>query len=188
LIERICDKLKLVGHAAQTSLPSPLSNPTMSVSNNRVDGCGYDTAGNVTTDLDGKTFGYDAENKMTTFNGGSTSGVSSNGASYFYDGDGRRVKKIVSGVTTSSVYNAGGQMLAEYSDSPGAGPGGGAGGTSYVTSDTLGTPRVIIDSNGNVKSRHDYQPFGEEIGWTGGRSSNQGYNINDGESSIPAGS
>jgi RHS repeat-associated protein len=42
------------------------------------------------------------------------------------------------------------------------------GGTSYLTSDTLGTPRVITgtevnDENGGVKARHDYLPFGEEL-------------------------
>jgi RHS repeat-associated protein len=54
------------------------------------------------------------------------------------------------------------------------------GGTSYLTMDTLGTPRIISgtnlnDSTGGVKARHDYLPFGEEIGLSGGRTEAQGY-------------
>lgn len=49
-------------------------------------------------------------------------------------------------------------------------------GTQYSTTDMLGSPRVITDSSGNVISRHDYMPFGEEIfAGTGGRTSGQGF-------------
>jgi RHS repeat-associated protein len=49
-------------------------------------------------------------------------------------------------------------------------------GTRYSTSDHLGTPRVVTGSTGAVLSRHDYQPFGEEIfAGTGGRTTTQGY-------------
>jgi RHS repeat-associated protein len=52
-----------------------------------------------------------------------------------------------------------GQMVAEYgSPAP-----QGSGGISYLTADSLGTPRVITDSTGAVKARHDYLPLGEEI-------------------------
>ncbi len=33
----------------------------------------------------------------------------------------------------------------------------------YVTPDHLGTPRLISSSSGSVFSRHDYQPYGEEL-------------------------
>ncbi len=50
-----------------------------------------------------------------------------------------------------------------------------------MTSDTLGTPRVITDASGVVKSRHDYLVFGEEIGGgVGGRTTGQGYSQLDG--------
>jgi RHS repeat-associated protein len=89
------------------------------------------------------------------------------------------VKKIVGGpatVTTVFVYDIAGQMIAEYSDQQPTG-----GGTSYLTADHLGTPRVITRANGSVSGRHDYQPFGEEIPASyGGRISVAGYPPNDG--------
>jgi RHS repeat-associated protein len=69
-----------------------------------------------------------------------------------------------------------GQLIAEYSTVASSG----AGGTSYLTADHLGSTRVVTDSGGNVKARHDYLPFGEEIPATiGGRSSIPGYTAND---------
>ncbi|RMG03211.1 MAG: hypothetical protein D6735_09000 [Acidobacteria bacterium] len=35
---------------------------------------------------------------------------------------------------------------------------------AYLTNDHLGSPRINTDANGNVTARHDYHPFGEEIG------------------------
>jgi RHS repeat-associated protein len=43
----------------------------------------------------------------------------------------------------------------------------------------LGTPRLITDGSGSVKARHDYLPFGEEIGLTGGRTNQQRYVVDD---------
>jgi RHS repeat-associated protein len=130
----------------------------------------YDNAGNLTREFNGHTFSYDGENKQITYDGGATTG---GGASYSYDGDGKRVKKItgLSMETTIFVYDAAGQMVAEYSSASQQG----SGGTSYLTSDNLGTPRVITDSIGAVNARHDYMPFGEEIGLLGGRTTGQGY-------------
>jgi hypothetical protein len=117
-------------------------------------------------------FAYDAENKLTTYDGGATT---SGGAIYLYDGNGRRVKKVVGGATivaTVFVYNVAGQLAAEYSNATPSGTGG----TSYPTSDTLGSPRVITGVNQEVKARHDYLPFGEELlAGTGGRTTGQGY-------------
>ncbi|HKQ05734.1 MAG TPA: RHS repeat-associated core domain-containing protein, partial [Blastocatellia bacterium] len=92
---------------------------------------------------------------------------------YFYDGGQHRVKAVVNGVTTLYVYDAAGKLLAEY----GTGSAGGSG-TSYVTTDALGTPRIITgtDAANPVKGRHDYLPFGEEIqAGVGGRTAGQGY-------------
>ena len=79
---------------------------------------------------------------------------------YFYDGDGKRVKKYVpsTGETTVFVYNAGGQLVAEYSTQISQQPQ-----VSYLTTDHLESPRINTDANGTVTARHDYQPFGEEI-------------------------
>jgi RHS repeat-associated protein len=108
-------------------------------------------------------------NLQIKYNGGSSQ---SNGADYFYDGSGKRVKKIVGTTQTIFVYNAGGQLVAEYQTN--YQPSNVR--TSYLAADTLGSPCITTDSAGVVKSRHDYYAFGEEItaGITG-RSSTQKY-------------
>jgi RHS repeat-associated protein len=129
-------------------------------------------AGNVTKDASGKRFIYDAENKQTSFG---TGGSNSNGGQYFYDGDGQRVKKIVGAETTVFIYNASGQMVEEYStETPPQNPT-----ISYLTTDTLGTPRINTDSTGQIIARHDYLPFGEEIMALGGRTSDYKYSQPD---------
>lgn len=127
----------------------------------------YDEAGNLTRDFQGHTFSYDAEGKQLNYDFGAATS-----ASYAYDGDGRRVKKIVGNVATIYIYDIKGQLVAEYAPTS---PQGNIQ-TSYLTSDSLGTPRVITDSSGTVKARHDYLPFGEEIGaGIGARTPAQGY-------------
>jgi len=74
------------------------------------------------------------------------------------------------------VYNAGGQLIAEYTTGQPQ-----SGGTSYLTTDTLGSTRLVTDGAGVVKARHDYLPFGEELGaGIGGRTTAQGYSQTDG--------
>jgi hypothetical protein len=47
---------------------------------------------------------------------------------------------------------------------------------SYLTTDHLGSTRVVTDGSAVVKARHDYLPFGEEIETSvGGRSGVTGY-------------
>ncbi|HSE23973.1 MAG TPA: hypothetical protein VLB68_20045, partial [Pyrinomonadaceae bacterium] len=140
-------------------------NPEISGTNNRISGAGYryDSAGNLECDPSHPCganapfpayYSYDADNRLTTAGGGAGSG----GATYIYDGEGKRVKKLAGTVTTVFVYNISGQLLAEYSDSTPAPPGG----TSYFTTDNLGSNRAIMTSDGAI-SRHDFQPFGEAI-------------------------
>jgi RHS repeat-associated protein len=53
----------------------------------------------------------------------------------------------------------------------------------WVVSDHLGTPRMTADLSGNLAGirRHDYLPFGEEIGaGVGGRTTGQDYSQSDG--------
>jgi RHS repeat-associated protein len=46
---------------------------------------------------------------------------------------------------------------------------------------TSGTPRVVTNSSAGVVSRHDYKPFGEEIGsGIGSRTTAMGYSVADG--------
>ncbi|HLG13898.1 MAG TPA: RHS repeat-associated core domain-containing protein, partial [Blastocatellia bacterium] len=159
-------------------LPAP-SAPPVNPANNRFTTFGYDAAGNVTTDGNGNTFTYNGENKQVSFTPAGGVGQS---AVYSYDGDGHRVKKVVavgaSAVTTIFVYNAAGQMLAEYTTPEQ--PVQGGGGVSYLTVDHLGSTRVVTNSAGGVKSRYDYLPFGQELSDSvSGRTTAMGYNAAD---------
>ena len=125
--------------------------------NNRLTmaGTGYDAAGNQTS-FDGMTLTYDAEGRNTTaVSGGVT-------LTFSYDGEGRRVKKSMSGVggvTTYYVYNALGQLAAEYDNNPTP-----ATGTSYLFTDMLGSVRTITNAGGTVTECYDYLPFGRILG------------------------
>ena len=149
-------------------------NPTISQSTNRIgagQNYGYDNGGNLTSDPATNANGivYDAENRQTQY---TKSQQATN--YYYYDGDGHRVKKIDSSGTTVFMYNAGGQLIAEYASGTPSG-----GGTSYLTSDHLGSTRVVMKSDGSA-ARHDYLPFGEEISSTiGGRGGVAGYGAMD---------
>jgi RHS repeat-associated protein len=158
-----------------------------SEANNRITRAGfvYDAAGNLTAEP-GKSYTYDAENRMVTATVG---GVVT--SQYVYDGNGRRVKKITGGVGTRFEYGAGGELIAERNDTNGTVTkvylykGGEllattTNGTAYqyATADHLGTPRAWTDGSGNVVTggRHDYLPFGEELfAEIGTRTAAQGY-------------
>ncbi|MCV4600855.1 hypothetical protein OFC63_33035, partial [Escherichia coli] len=76
-------------------------NPSVNPLNNRFSsgqGWGYDAAGNTIRDPQGRQFAYDAENKQVKVESVDSNGnpVNTIGV-YEYDGDGRRVKKIVPG-------------------------------------------------------------------------------------------
>ncbi|MFY9571566.1 MAG: RHS repeat-associated core domain-containing protein, partial [Blastocatellia bacterium] len=127
----------------------------------------YDGAGNLARDQASRTFAYDGENRQTSYNNGAVT--------YTYDGDGRRVTRVIGNSTTIFVYNVAGQLIAEYASDPVPSPPGG-GGTSYLTSDHLGSTRIVTTSAGGVKARYDYLPFGEEIeSDRGGRTNVVGY-------------
>ncbi len=115
----------------------------------------YDANGNVLQVGNmARSFTYDGENRQVTATvGGGTS-------TYAYDGNGLRVSKTAKGQTTTYVYDAFGNLAAEY---------GGEStstcvGTCYVTTDHLGSTRLLTTSTGTVSARYDYEPFGQEIG------------------------
>ncbi len=137
-----------------------VSNPQINTSDNRLSagqGYAYDAAGNIAQDATNQRFGYDAENRQTQFfNSANTTQAPD--AIYQYDGAGRRVKKTSGGQTTVFVYDASGQLAAEYTtQAPTTAQ------VNYLTADHLGSPRIITDQNGNVISRRDYAAFGDEI-------------------------
>ena len=136
----------------------------------------YDGAGNLTFDSytgEGARL-YDGANRMTK------AWADGQWQIYCYDGDGRRVKRIVNGNQTWQVYGIGGVLLAEYAANTDASNPqkeyGYRNGQLLVTAepsanihwlatDQLGTPRMIFDNTGSLSgtSRHDYLPFGEEL-------------------------
>ena len=135
---------------------------------NRTDMCVFDVPGNGNAQScqgSGNTYNYDAENRIT----------STGGATFAYDGDGRRVSKTVGSITTTYVYDAAGALTAEYG-TPVSNPNGTV---EYMTADSLGSTRLVTgtgSANGGVISRHDYIPFGQEItADMGGRSAVFGY-------------
>jgi RHS repeat-associated protein len=163
--------------------------------NNRLTEAGmvYDAAGNLIENGPWK-YRYDAENRLIqAMNGSQTV------AEMRYDGSGQRIKKAatVDSQTTITrfIYNGMGKLIAEH-DGVAAmvtqptreyvyGPSGllmvvEGGATQYLTPDHLGSPRLITDASGQVVSRRDFYPFGEEIqAGTGGRTAGIGYGIQD---------
>jgi RHS repeat-associated protein len=113
---------------------------------------------------------------------------------YRYDGDGNRIRRnFATGEKVRMVYS-GGQLIAEYDLTTGSLKKeyvyGGKGllatvepgtGTRYTTADHLGSPRVVTNASGGVVSRHDYMPFGEELGsGVGARTTAMGFVVNAG--------
>jgi len=158
-------------------------NLSFSSTTNRIttSGFSYDSNGNLTNDAI-HAYTFDAENKILK--------VDSTTA-YAYDGEGHRVRKYV-GDNIRFVYGIDGQLIAEFDGSTGNLKKeyvyGGAtlvtieptavnsNGTQYTTSDNLGSPRVITNSSASVVGRHDYMPFGEDLGaGTGGRTTGMGF-------------
>ncbi|HMT09184.1 MAG TPA: hypothetical protein PKA82_14365 [Pyrinomonadaceae bacterium] len=136
------------------------SNPTIDTNTNRYNanqGFTFDKNGNIITDVSTdnftRTFVFNGDNKQTE--------VKKDGVTvgrYYYDGEGKRVKKVSDLETTIFVYSSG-KLVAEYSTAtPPASPS-----VNYTTTDHLGSPRVITDAIGQVTSRRDLLPFGEEV-------------------------
>lgn len=150
----------------------------------------YDAAGNLKydgyTNPDLGAFKYDAENKLREV----YSYTSSLAAQYVYDGSGKRIKRIIGSNETWQVYGIGGELIAEYSSTATTtvqkeyGYRGGQllitaksdGKVKWIVQDHLGSPRMVIDKSGRLTDdtstsgydesleRHDYLPFGEELG------------------------
>jgi len=138
---------------------------TFTASTNRIadSGWGYGSRGEITLDPAARRYAFDGESRMVMVcpNESSCSTTWQSGRTqYVYDGDGRRVRQRDSGGgETLYVYDAAGQLAADYATSPPAG----VSGTRYLTADHLGSTRVVTDSAGAVAARYDYQPFGVEI-------------------------
>lgn len=130
-----------------TTIPNTnINHPTIDPATNRFttgQGYVYDFNGNLIQDAEGRSFTFNGDDKQTLVRDTATNNII---GQYFYDGSGTRVKKYVpsTGETTIFVYDAGGALAAEYSTvAPAPEPT-----TSYLTTDHLGSPRVITDPDG----------------------------------------
>ena len=164
------------------SLGGGSQNLYFTASNNRITGSSYDAVGNLLND-GAHSYTYNAENKISKVD---------NVNAYVYDGEGQRVRKFI-GENLRFVYGLAGELLMEFNGATGTltkeyiyGTSGllatieptavNSNGTRYTTSDRLGSPRVVTNSGAAVVSRHDYKPFGEELGaGVGGRTTGMGF-------------
>ena len=144
----------------------------------------YDSNGNVTAAA-GKNFAYDTENHLVSMGGAVT---------ILYDGDGNRVSKTVSGVTTRYLVDdlnptgypqvvdelsAGGSVQREYTYGLQR-----ISQSQYISStwtpsfygyDGFGTVRQLTSSGGAITDTYDYDAFGNKINSTGSTPNNYLY-------------
>jgi RHS repeat-associated protein len=146
---------KYIGTTQQTL--DAVTHPAIDNTKNRFStGQGYtfDENGNIVVDAQGRQFVFNGDNKQTEVKDASNNVI----GEYFYDGEGKRIKKVAGDQTTIFVYS-GAKLIAEYStETPPQNPT-----TSYTITDQLGSPRIIVNSLGEVVSRRDFMPFGEEL-------------------------
>jgi len=148
---RITARTKLTPSAVEAASYSPATNRIAD------SGWSYDAAGNILTDPLSGSYAYDAENRQK-----SAVVTGSGTTQYSYDGDGRRVVSNGLNGQTVFVYDAQGDLAAEYTAIPQP-----LVNTEYFTVDHLGSTRMVTDSQGNCVERHDYLSFGPEILRTG---------------------
>jgi RHS repeat-associated protein len=162
--------------------------PSIDTTSNRFNlnqGFIYDKTGNIIQDIDRVTgqprrFVFNGENKQVEIRNPNLPSTADPIARYYYDGNGARVKKETSLEKTIFVYDGHGKLVAEYSTQLSQNPT-----TSYLTTDHLGTPRIITDKNGNVISRRDMMPFGEDLyAGVGGRTGDNGQKYSSSQDEI----
>ncbi len=123
---------------------------------NRIAGTSYDAGGELGSDgWNGLRF--DLEGRLRKSIPGSGAETS-----YEYDGEGRRVVKQTGLSRTVFVYDAAGQLAAEYGSTVSESR------TEFVHGDMLGSTRLVTDGQNpgttlNPGRRFDYWPFGAEL-------------------------
>ncbi len=169
--DRWGNRTSLVNTGSKAPFLPMQGTPAVDASTNRLAGASYDAAGN---DLSaGTSVSYDAENRLTLLR-------EPGDLRFKYDADGKRVEKINDDAgpeTIVFVYNAAGQMVAEYSYTAGSLPNVKV---SYLTADHLSSTRVVTNGTGAVVARHDYMAYGEELPALVSRTGVAGYGAADG--------
>jgi RHS repeat-associated protein len=153
---------------AQTTTGGSCYSPQVSVdSNNRLSGAPYqyDAAGNLLNDGN-HSYTYDAENRVTQVDGGNT-------ATYVYDATGKRIEKIVGGSDSQYLYDIAGRVNTVFGNGAfqrmyaylnGQQVGEFFNGTVYfISTDHLGSTRLLTGLDGSVQESDDYYPYGEPI-------------------------
>jgi RHS repeat-associated protein len=145
----------------------------------------YDANGNTTADGSGKTFVYDAWNRLVAVkNGGNAV------AAYGYNGLGERITETHGSTTTDLYYSSSWQVVEErlggvvqgrniwspvYVDAlvlrdQSSQHNGVLDQRLYAQQDTNWNITALVDANGNVLERYDYDPYGSTAvmtpGWT----------------------
>jgi len=159
----------------RSSTVAPISAQTFNYdANDRIITESYDDNGN-TLHTDGRTFGYDSDNRLTTADGG---------VSFVYDGDGNRVARTAGGVTTQFLVDTlnptgysqvleeieNGNVVRKYTYGLDLVSQEQSGGVSYYGYDGHGSVRLLADAAGNVTDTYAYEAFGSltgQIGTTG---------------------
>ena len=136
-------------------------------------GVSYDAAGNVTADprFRNLEYQYDANGRMKQSS--QPNGV--NPVKAIFDGGGQRVATKFNGALAIMVYDAMGKLVVEYGQTALA-----TASIQYIMADHQGSTRLVTSRSGAVYSRHDYQPFGEELNaGLGMRTMDQKFNTQD---------
>jgi len=147
--------------ATDTSNNKTTKNYQVVVSNGVSRNLQYDQAGNETDDGAGRTFAWDALNRLVKIT--QASGVTE----FTYDGNGQRMQEKLNGAVIKQWIWAGGAQPSEERDTSGNvtkrfyARGEQIGGSNYfLTNDHLGSVREMTDSAGTVRARYSYDPYG----------------------------
>jgi len=126
----------------------------------------YDAAGN-TVSGDGKTFAYDAVNRLKSVNSGAST--------YGYDGDGKRVRvtdgsaavfyvySSALGQSVMEVTSAGVQRAYVYSGGKVVAMQATDGQFYWLHQNHLGSSRAMTDVNGNLAYKGQFDPYGQVL-------------------------
>jgi RHS repeat-associated protein len=163
-----------VGNRLSRSSTVPAVSSASSVydANDRLASDSYDPEGN-TTASGSASYKYDFENHLI--------GSTANNFSALYDGDGNRVSRTASGVTTTFLVDdrnltghaqvieeqSGGAVQRVYTYGLNRISQSQASGTSFYGNDGHGSVRLLTDTTGAVTDRYDYDAFGNIINHAG---------------------
>ncbi len=157
--DRYGNRISFWQNVGSQQLPiNNLTLPQVDANTNRFredQGYSYDPVGNLVADAQGRQFVFNGDNKQIKVRDAQDEVA----GAYRYDPTGKRVKKVTPTETTIYVYDGLGKLIAEMSTAaPVQEPT-----VNYTATDPLGSPRVLTNSRGQIISRRDFMPFGEEL-------------------------